>query len=1053
MSIENKAMSQNHYVILLQKILDTTSTMIFWKDAERRFLGVNKAFLDYYGFPSEDVLIGKTDEDMGWHSDPDPFKNDEVQVLQKGISTYRIHGKCIAQGKERDILASKSPFYDNGKIVGLVGAFEDVTDEYQWQKENERFSRILDNVPSGIVIYRKDGAHVLCVYANQFFLDMLGLVDPYMVIGRNVEVIAKMIHPDDVEEMLLFEREMKQGKDIQDGTFRFRRVGTTEYHWYHQVCRRIPQLHQDSLYYVSYTDIDAEKNAGIMLQKSQAIYEMAIHNARMLLFEYDISSRTVTMEPIPHNLLLADEYGLPHVMKNMPESRLFNVRLADQAAFSKLYETVHSGQSASCEVWAVGAGKYKDHCERISYTVIRDDFGTPIQAFGVAINITEVKIKEEKYKDFTNYAKGAIKDALAYFRLNLTTNWCDNGFSEEESLLKFQRDGTAEGFFEEVQKHIAHEEDRVRFAQEFSRDILLEKFVKGIYTINLEVRYTLDNNQVIWMKVYFDMVENPFTHEIEAVTYAFNIDAEKKMAMIINELTGTDFDFIALLNLQNETVSEYGERSNSFYEKAPLSNIDYTESMTVAVHSLIREDCVTEALKAHSIAAITTHLEQVPIYRFSFPTKDQHIKSWRISYLDGNKLLVLIARSDITDAVQKELDQMKQVDQARMRAEQANEAKSAFLSNISHDIRTPLNGVIGFTRLAIEETDTEKRLDYLNKIKTSGELLLSLVNDTLDISRIESGKIELKLEETDSQEIGSHVINALMPSAEMKNVKLIANISAYPQKTIWADKLKIQKIILNLVSNAIKYTPSGGTVWVTIQELVPPQQDRNRRIIVKDTGIGMDESFLPILFEPFSQEHRPEMANVSGTGLGMAIVKKYVDLLEGTITVHSQLHKGTECIVDLPIARVEEGRRVQQHLDEAKVSLEGKHILLCEDNELNAEIAKMLLVSKKIIVTTAHNGQEGVDLFSQSQPGTFDGILMDIRMPMLNGFEATQAIRKLERPDAKTIPIIAMTADAFEEDMRRAQEAGMAGYITKPIEPDKLFRILVARLGPVCSDT
>lgn len=1037
--------SNHNSAEVLKQIISATSTCIFWKDAQRRFIGVNRAFLEYYGFPSQDVLLGKTDEEMGWHTDPDPFHNDEIAVLH-GESTYRVHGTCMAKGQERDILASKSPIYENGKIIGLVGTFEDVTEEYHWQREHNKFARILENVPAGIAIYRKEGRDLLCLYANRFFLKTLGIDDKYKIIGRTCRHLIDFIHPDDTERIHKFIATALAGAPLLEDTFRYKRAGTDDFRWYHQVCRCVPQLHKDTLYYVSYTDVNEARESAVLLEKAQRIYEMACEHSALLLMEYDIPSQTLTLAPTPANLKLAHAYGLPEVIADVPAAHISHVLPRSQAAFLAMYKEVQAGRPASCEIWMEGQGQYKNHCERLTYTVIKDEQGRPTTALGVAENITEEKIKEEKYNTFANYRNGIVNEAMASFHLNLTTNWCGEGHSSEKSLLQFQKSGTADGFFKASAEHITGPREQQNYREKFSRPALLTNFVRGVTSLSVEHRYIFDDDIERWQRVYIDMAENPFTHEIEAITYAFNIDEEKRREMIINELVGTDFDFVCLLNLQDDTVTEYGEKGCSYYKEELMNRVAYMPAMISAVHALIREDCVEEALKAHSIETIKEELGKSSIYRLAFPTRDNRMEGWRISYLDSEHQLVLIARSDITETVKKEMEQLKLLEEARVQAENANEAKSAFLSNMSHDIRTPLNGIIGFTNLAITEGDAMAKQDYLYKIKTSGEFLLDLVNDTLDISRMESGKIELQLEETDSKEIGEHVINALRPSAQLKHIDLKADIAQFPQKTIWVDRLKIQKIILNLLSNAIKYTPEGGTVWIYIKELNPAVSGRNRRIIVRDTGIGMSPDFLPKLFEPFTQERRPESSAVTGTGLGMSIVKKLVDLMNGTIQVHSTVGKGTEFIVDLPIERVAAGRRAKKQQEEARISLQGMTILVCEDNALNLEIAKSLLESQHMKVIAAKNGQEGLTAFLQSRPGEVAAILMDIRMPLLDGYKTAQAIRCLQRADAQTIPIIAMTADVFEEDIRKAKEAGMNAYLTKPINPEKLFSLLAAQV-------
>lgn len=390
-------------------------------------------------------------------------------------------------------------------------------------------------------------------------------------------------------------------------------------------------------------------------------------------------------------------------------------------------------------------------------------------------------------------------------------------------------------------------------------------------------------------------------------------------------------------------------------------------------------------------------------------------------------------------------------DRDRLAAEQANESKSAFLANMSHDLRTPLNGIIGYTELALQEKGLEQKQDYLQKVKTSGNLLLDLVNDTLDLSRIESGKLTLKPEVVDGCKYWENIVTAMMPSATVKQINLRTDFSKYPQQMVRVDRVQVKKVLVNILSNAIKYTPAGGTVEISVTALEPPENGCTRRIIVADNGIGMSKEFMQKMFEPFSQEHRSESGNISGTGLGLSIVKRIVDIMGGVITVESEIYKGTKFTVDLPLEcwnkTSEEAAAKATEQEQEQQVLAGAQVLLCEDNYLNAEIAQLLLKNKKMQVDWAHDGLEGVQKFQQSAPGFYQLILMDVRMPVLGGLEATRTIRGLQRADAKTVPIVAMTAEAFEETIQEAKKAGMNDYITKPISPNLLFKTLAKMLG------
>jgi len=371
------------------------------------------------------------------------------------------------------------------------------------------------------------------------------------------------------------------------------------------------------------------------------------------------------------------------------------------------------------------------------------------------------------------------------------------------------------------------------------------------------------------------------------------------------------------------------------------------------------------------------------------------------------------------------------------------EEKNAFFSNISHDMRTPLNGILGFAELAEKQESLEKARLYIAKIKRSGKLLLGLINDTLTISKIGSGKLDLKPEPVDTSIITEGITDSIYSLAAQKGVDFIVDDTGLRRRIVYADKLNLEKIFLNLLSNAVKFTPEGGHVRFTVRDDPRTGVDPDIVVSIRDDGIGMSEVYLQHMYEPFSQEKRHGYDSV-GTGLGLAIVKQLVELMGGSIEAKSQVNEGTSVTVRLHLQEAE-AVKIQEKTsdtDEAFPALDGLKILLCEDNILNREIAAALLKEKHVTVAAAENGQSGVELFSESMPGEFAAILMDIRMPVMDGIEAAKAVRAMDRSDAKTIPVIAMTADAFDEDVRRCMDAGMNGHIAKPVDPDQLYKIL-----------
>src|SRR5574344_1263734 len=375
----------------------------------------------------------------------------------------------------------------------------------------------------------------------------------------------------------------------------------------------------------------------------------------------------------------------------------------------------------------------------------------------------------------------------------------------------------------------------------------------------------------------------------------------------------------------------------------------------------------------------------------------------------------------------------------------AGEAKTEFLSRMSHDIRTPLNVIIGMTMLAQREDNPPATKKDLENITQSGKFLLSLVNDILDLNKVESGKMELHLAPYSFAEFTSSMNAMIGPLCADKKITL--ELPRCKGDDVYLlDAMRVNQIFFNILSNSVKFTAPGGNIKLVCTEEAITGDESVISFIASDNGIGMSEEFQKHMFEAFTQEEHEFRSTAQGTGLGLAIVKRLVDLMGGTISVKSTLDVGTTFFVTLPAKKVKELSIKEKKHEVASSSLSGKKILLFEDNELNAEIAGTLLSDKGIIVEYAQNGKVGLDKFSASSVNYYDAMLMDLRMPVMDGLEATKAIRSLERSDAKTIPIIAMTANAYDVDVQNCIAVGMNAHLAKPINPDELFSVLATIL-------
>ena len=381
---------------------------------------------------------------------------------------------------------------------------------------------------------------------------------------------------------------------------------------------------------------------------------------------------------------------------------------------------------------------------------------------------------------------------------------------------------------------------------------------------------------------------------------------------------------------------------------------------------------------------------------------------------------------------------------AAKKAEAANEAKTEFLQRMSHDIRTPINGICGLVDMADHYVDDmEKQTEYRTKIKEASNLLLELVNDVLDMSKLESGEIVLEEIPFNLRSISREVFAVIEQVAAEQNIRIVWEKKEIIHRDLIGSPGYVKRVMMNILSNAVKYNRENGHIYLSCME-IPSEQPgmTTMEFICRDAGIGMTEEFQKHIFEPFAQEYTGSRTKFVGTGLGMAIARKLVEKMGGTITFESEKGVGTTFVIRVPFKIDPDADKREEQKEVSEKSIKGLHILLAEDNELNMEIAEFMLQNEGADVTKAWNGQEAVELFRKSEPGEFDVILMDIMMPVMNGYEAAKTIRSLNREDAKTIPIIAMTANAFTEDRIKAKEAGMDEHVAKPVDMELLIKVI-----------
>lgn len=528
-----------------------------------------------------------------------------------------------------------------------------------------------------------------------------------------------------------------------------------------------------------------------------------------------------------------------------------------------------------------------------------------------------------------------------------------------------------------------------------------------------------------------------------------SIMSEQKRLQIINAL-GQAYSIILLINIKKDTleVIKFSDGVGHNYRKEDLSNAlrkEYIENMiapSFQKNYMAFTDISTmeSRLKEHdSISCISQTIKGAWIRSMIVPQKYDE---------KGNLSTVLLAISDVTEEKEHELEQDRILRNALSSAEHANRAKTAFLNNMSHDIRTPINAIIGFTSLAAEHLDDREIIrDYLEKISTSGKHLLSLINDVLDMSRIESGSVKIEKTNVYLPDVLEDLKTIILESVHAKQQKLLIKMQDVVHEDIITDKLRLTQVLLNIISNAVKFTPVGGTIHILVEEKASQKAGYAvYSFCIKDNGIGMSKEFQEHVFDSFARERTVTESGITGTGLGMAITKNIVDLMGGTIHLTSKQGEGSEFIVTLECELADKTVQDKQSscpkAEKKHLDYSGKKVLLVEDNELNREIATEILKSLGMKVDYAADGMEAVEIMSSEAGNQYDMIFMDIQMPKMDGYTATREIRTLKDTKKANVPIIAMTANAFDEDRKKAIKAGMNGHIAKPIDVNVILQNL-----------
>lgn len=806
----------------------------------------------------------------------------------------------------------------------------------------------------------------------------------------------------------------------------------------------------------------------------------------------------------------------------------------------------------------------------------------------VFVDITEEKqlqerIKELYEKELSYFSEVYTAGGCMQGRINITKNQMESYVSTIAASAANMED-TYEQTVEIMAMSAVDSAYGEYISQSLSRDRVLADYATGKTDYHFDFLRRGHDGSAFWGSTSIHTCLNPESGDIVGFFYTFDVTEQKMQELLLNRIAELDYDDITEIDILNDTYRLISFDKNQRIEPQQCGR--FQKDIHIAAQRFPNGSSRQEYLSKLQFDFMKSQLDRQDTYTFIIEMKDEQgrlrVKRYQVFYISKELGRVCMVRTDVTDVVRQEQKQKEELAAALVAAEQANAAKSDFLSRMSHEIRTPMNAIIGMSTIAIQALgDDEQVADCLSKIGISSRFLLSLINDILDMSRIESGKMLLKNEKIPTEDFINGVNSICYAQAEAKGVDYECIVDPVMDDFYIGDAMKLQQVLINILSNAIKFTHEGGKVTFSAAQRQRTKNDAVLRFTVNDTGVGMSDDFLPHIFEPFSQESTGTTALYGGTGLGLAISKNIVDMMDGKITVRSIKDIGSEFTVDVKLGITEESKqrhiqkRQNMHFSHLKtlvvdddvavcesavvtlkeigvtaewvdsgrkaiekvqflwdngkyfdmilidwkmpdmdgiettrrirsivgpevtiiimtaydwISIEheaklagvnllmskpmfksslvsafskalgekeeqeqiqavdydfaGKRILLAEDNTINTEVAVMLLESKGFIVDSAENGLRAMELFSKSEPGYYDAILMDIRMPLMDGLTASVNIRHLSNADAVTVPIIAMTANAFDDDIDKSKAAGMNAHLAKPIEPDRLYKTL-----------
>lgn len=977
--------------------------------------------------------------------------------LQKGIMDGEEYEKT-ADGTGRIYHAHYRETNWNG-IPAYVKYMRDITEEVRTRQEKERldlyFRSIVEQFPGGIsmLLYHPDGTMKLEFISKGFAAMTRRTVEEAMDL-YDKDIFAG-IHPDDIKRNLpKLQHFLESGEGACELIARMK-PKDGDYFWVNSTLSMLSANDGVRRIYIVYTDIsrNVEEKERLRRRYEEQLLEH-YHKPgtnELILGHSNISqNRVVEMRDSTDSALLKrfgskrDGFfrGLADLIIKEEDRKAFLDRFLNEPLL-EVFTRNRTEQVMSCL-----AQLPEDPCGRyVQFKVNLLEGPEAGEVIGIltVTDITEEIISERIFRQLSVTTHDYVVD-VDLLHDSYTLLACRKGASCVPPPHGCHSERVAY-----MAESVVMAKDSRQYIKALSAERIRRSLKEGPYTFTC----SMEENGRIRIKSKTVASVEPLLDRYCVVCTDIT-DSVREQQGLLNMMAYT-FELMGFLERTSGRFTMY-TRQMVLENLPPHSMMDYGKTIEMLIDSVVEEE-EPGALRAQlSMESILKRLEEEPS-GFDFVAACQEetgirYKQFNLLWGDRNHSTVCVVRADVTDMIATERSAKKKLEEALALAEEASQAKSNFLSAMSHDIRTPMNAIIGMTTLAAAHSDDRDRVeDCLKKISVSSRHLLSLINDVLDMSRIEHSGLTLNHMELLLPDLLEQLATILVPQAREQGINLYFHTDQVSHTCFYGDTLRINQILINLLGNAVKFTPAGGKVDFMVEEIAPVKtRDHIRyRFTVRDTGIGMTEEFQSHIFEPFTREQTVRFHE--GTGLGLSITKELVDLMGGTITVESRLNSGSCFTVELEFKAAEDSRQFRTERNEISAAkrenvFAGRHFLVAEDNEINAEILCELLRMQGASCDLRTDGTQAVEAFRAAVPGQYDAILMDIRMPEMDGYEATRVIRGMGHGDSGTIPVIAMTANAFTEDVQAALKAGMTAHVAKPIDMDLLRSALSKAFWP-----